>query len=132
MQISIIISVTIVMAAISSVEPAPSKVSSRLKQVDIDTVLKSERLLNGYLKCLLENIKCTPEGTELRRVMPDLLAEECNECSEEQKEAGIRLVKYLAKEKKPDFKKLTDMYDSKRVYRTKYAKEIKEAGIELD
>ncbi|KAK9877398.1 hypothetical protein WA026_018515, partial [Henosepilachna vigintioctopunctata] len=60
--------------------------------------------------------------------MPDLLAEECNECSEEQKEAGgIRPSEVFSRKKKPDFKRnLLICMTLKRVYRTKYAKEIKE------
>lgn len=45
---------------------AQEKYSSKFGSVDLDEVLKNERLLNSYYKCLLDGSGCTPEGDELR------------------------------------------------------------------
>lgn len=34
--------------------------------IDLDEILKSERLLNNYVKCLMTEGPCTPDGYELK------------------------------------------------------------------
>lgn len=34
--------------------------------IDLDEILTSERLLTGYIKCLLDEGPCTPDGKELK------------------------------------------------------------------
>lgn len=41
------------------------KYVSKFKNVDLDEILKNERLLNSFYKCLMEGNSCTPEGEEL-------------------------------------------------------------------
>jgi len=40
--------------------------SSKFDNFDIDKVLQSERLLNNYHRCLLDEGPCTPAGSELK------------------------------------------------------------------
>lgn len=44
-----------------------SKYTTRYDGIDIDQILKSERLFNNYYNCLMETGKCTPDGRELKR-----------------------------------------------------------------
>lgn len=46
--------------------PAENKYTTKYDNVDLDEILKSDRLLNNYIKCLLEQGKCTPDGAELK------------------------------------------------------------------
>lgn len=39
---------------------------TRFNHVDIDAILRNERLINVYLKCVLEGKGCTAEGLELK------------------------------------------------------------------
>lgn len=48
--------------------------------VNLDEILKSERLLNNYFKCLMDKGKCTPDGTELKKTLPDALKTACSKC----------------------------------------------------
>lgn len=56
------------------------KYTTKYDNVNLDEILKSERLLNNYFKCLMETGKCTPDGNELKRTLPDALKTECSKC----------------------------------------------------
>lgn len=43
------------------------KYTTKYDDVDINAVLNSERLLNGYVSCLLDRGACTPDAVELKR-----------------------------------------------------------------
>lgn len=45
---------------------AQDKYTTKFGNINLDEVLKNERLLNAYYKCLLDGTGCTPEGEELR------------------------------------------------------------------
>jgi hypothetical protein len=38
----------------------------RWDYINVDEILRSERLINNYVKCLLEKGPCTPDGAELK------------------------------------------------------------------
>jgi hypothetical protein len=43
------------------------KYTTRYDNINVDEILASDRLVDNYIKCLLDKGKCTPEGTELKR-----------------------------------------------------------------
>lgn len=45
---------------------AEDKYTTKFDNVDLDSILKSERLLKNYVNCLLEKGSCTPDGKELK------------------------------------------------------------------
>jgi len=40
--------------------------TTKFDNVDIDGVINNERLLNGYVGCLLDRNPCTPDSAELK------------------------------------------------------------------
>jgi hypothetical protein len=42
------------------------KYSSRYDNIDIDAILRNNRALNAFVKCILEKGPCSPEGRELK------------------------------------------------------------------
>lgn len=40
--------------------------STKYDNVDVDKILKNDRVLTNYIKCLMEEGPCTPEGRELK------------------------------------------------------------------
>lgn len=46
--------------------PKQRQYTSRFDNVDVDKILKNDRILNNYIKCLLEKGPCTQEGRELK------------------------------------------------------------------
>lgn len=59
---------------------AADKYTTKYDSVNLDDILKSDRLLNNYFNCLMERGKCTPDGNELKRTLPDALKTECAKC----------------------------------------------------
>jgi hypothetical protein len=39
---------------------------SKFDKIDVDDLLKNERLLNNYVKCLKNAGPCTPDGQDLK------------------------------------------------------------------
>jgi len=46
---------------------APAIYTSKFDNVNLDQILRSDRLLNNYLKCLMDKGPCTPDAAELKR-----------------------------------------------------------------
>lgn len=55
-----------VLAVATTLEAAPEKFTTKYDNVDIDEVLKNEKLLTSYYNCIMDKGKCTPDGSELR------------------------------------------------------------------
>jgi hypothetical protein len=49
--------------------------TGRFDNVDVDQILKSDRLFSNYYKCLMDKGRCTPDGQELKRIQPGALAD---------------------------------------------------------
>lgn len=73
----LIVVVCVIFGVVSAQKPA---YTTKYDGVNLDEILKSDRLLNNYFKCLMETGKCTPDGNELKRTLPDALKTECSKC----------------------------------------------------
>ncbi|XP_037046278.1 uncharacterized protein LOC119081447 isoform X3 [Bradysia coprophila] len=69
--------------------------SVRYNNLDIDTILNSDRLVTNYVECLLSRKPCSPEGKELKRILPEALRTKCGRCSNSQKEVALKVLKKL-------------------------------------
>lgn len=69
--------------------------NSKLENFDIEMILKNDRILNNYLKCLLDKGPCTNEGRELRKALPETLETNCAKCSDKQRRQTRKVVFYL-------------------------------------
>jgi hypothetical protein len=61
------LAVLAILGVIQHAVSAPdSKYTTRYDNIDIDGILKSERLLKNYFNCLMDEGPCTQEGLELK------------------------------------------------------------------
>lgn len=44
----------------------PKQYTTKYDNINLDEILNSKRLLSNYVKCLADNVGCTPQGKELR------------------------------------------------------------------
>ncbi|RZF46184.1 hypothetical protein LSTR_LSTR015517 [Laodelphax striatellus] len=93
--------------------------------VNIDEVLGNERLVQNYAKCLLEKGTCSPEGTELKKAIPDALKTGCTKCSQKQKDGAQKVIKWLVQKKPELWKEVVEKYDPSGEYTKKYEKEYR-------
>ncbi|KAL3289149.1 hypothetical protein HHI36_003586 [Cryptolaemus montrouzieri] len=96
------------------------KYSSKFENIDLDEILHNDRLLNAYYKCLMDQGTCTPEGEELKKVLPEAVQTGCEKCTDAQKRGAKKVYAFLSKEKKEMWETLMNKYDPDRIYREKY------------
>ncbi|XP_017877704.1 ejaculatory bulb-specific protein 3-like [Ceratina calcarata] len=107
------------------------KYTTKYDEVDINAILNSERLLNGYVNCLLNRGPCTPDASELKKNLPDALEHECSACSEKQKEFADKISHYLIDNREEDWSLLEAKYDPTGAYRQQYLEnQVKEKGLD--
>ncbi|KAJ3648851.1 hypothetical protein Zmor_020622 [Zophobas morio] len=111
--------------------PAPSQYTTKYDNIDLNQILKSDRLLRNYINCLLEKGKCSPDGEELKSHIEDALLTSCQKCSEKQRNGSKTIVRFLLKNKRDWWNELEAKYDPSGSYKTKYAEELKAEGIEI-
>nr|QHR83082.1 chemosensory binding protein 6 [Ceracris nigricornis] len=116
--------------AVVALVAADEGYTTKFDDVDVDKIIHNERLMHQYELCLTEDeSKCTPEGKELRKDIPDALETECSKCNEKQKEGIRKVIKFLINHKPETWQKLKDHYDKDGKYSDKYKKmeeELKE------
>lgn len=54
-------------ACVALASAATTKYTTKYDGIDLDEILKSDRLFNNYYKCLMDKGNCTPDGNELKR-----------------------------------------------------------------
>nr|ALZ41689.1 chemosensory protein 1 [Liriomyza sativae] len=119
-----VLMIFVFIAIVQCILAAKKEYTSKYDNVDVDSVLSNNRILNNYLNCLKDKGPCTPEGRELKRLLPDALQSECSKCTEVQKRNSQKVINFLRANKPGDWKILLDKYDSKGIYRSKYGKQL--------
>ncbi|EDW09278.1 ejaculatory bulb-specific protein 3 [Drosophila mojavensis] len=124
MKASLVILLLGVFAALALARPE-KKYTNKFDNVNVDEVLSNNRILNAYIKCLMESGPCTAEGRELKKLLPDALESECSKCTDVQRRNSNKVINYLRTNKPREWTMLLDKYDSKGIYRAKYEKHTK-------
>ncbi|XP_075167376.1 ejaculatory bulb-specific protein 3-like [Haematobia irritans] len=107
------------------------KYTTKYDNIDIDEILKSDRLFKNYYNCLIDQGKCTPDGRELKTVLPDALKTECSKCNEKQKESAEKVIRFIIENKPEEWKNLQAKFDPDQVYYKKYKEEAEKRGIKV-
>ncbi|XP_046750622.1 ejaculatory bulb-specific protein 3-like isoform X2 [Diprion similis] len=108
------------------------KYTTKYDNVDVDAVIRNERLTKNYVGCLLDLTPCTPDGSELKKNLPDALATDCAGCSVAQKKAADKFSQHLIDEKPEDWKLLETKYDPTGAYRLRYLEEQSKNDTEAE
>lgn len=59
--------ITVCALSFSSVLAQDTEVyTTKFDNVDVDAIISNDRLLNGYVGCLLDRNPCTPDAAELK------------------------------------------------------------------
>nr|XP_034835521.1 uncharacterized protein LOC117991987 [Maniola hyperantus] len=106
----------------------PEKYTDRYDNIDLDEILANRRLLVPYLKCILEEGKCSPEGKELKMHIKEALENNCGNCTDAQKNGTKKVIAHLINKEKEYWNQLCAKYDPERKYVSMYEKELKEVA----
>ncbi|XP_063626802.1 ejaculatory bulb-specific protein 3-like isoform X3 [Cydia splendana] len=97
-----------------------NKYTDRYDNVNIDEILANKRLLVPYVKCLLGEGRCTPEGKTLKNTIKDAMTTSCEKCTEQQRKGARKVVKHL-KENEPEYwTQMKAKYDPGDKYQESY------------
>ncbi|NP_001298147.1 ejaculatory bulb-specific protein 3-like precursor [Stomoxys calcitrans] len=117
----------VLIAAVS----AEDKYTTKYDNVDVDEILKSDRLFKNYYNCLIDVGKCTPDARELKKTLPDALKTECAKCSEKQRANSDKVLRYIIENKESEWKVLQAKYDPEQTYYNKYKNEAQKRGLKI-
>ncbi|KAG5898658.1 hypothetical protein JTB14_005417 [Gonioctena quinquepunctata] len=106
------------------------KYTTKYDNIDLDQILKNDRILRNYVDCCLGKKKCTSDGEELKSYIKDAIENECDKCSDSQKRAVKKVGRKLYTDKPEWWKELCDHFDPEGLYRKKYQAFIEEALAE--
>ncbi|CAD7091999.1 unnamed protein product [Hermetia illucens] len=90
--------------------------TQKYDNIDVDSVLSNDRIRSNYVKCLLETGPCTPEGRELRNLLPEALATNCAKCTAVQSKNLVKTLRKFENSETKEWKLLTRKYDPKGTY----------------
>ncbi|XP_026277206.1 ejaculatory bulb-specific protein 3-like [Frankliniella occidentalis] len=107
------------------------KYTSRFDNVDLDTVLNSDRLLTNYFRCIMDEGPCTPDAKELKRVIPEALSNKCAKCSERHRAGAEKVLTFLIKNREAEWTRLEKKYDPSGQYRKLYEAEAAQRGLKI-
>lgn len=96
------------------------QLTNRYDHINIDEVLQNERLVDNYIKCVLGTGRCTAEGKELKKVLPEAIKTGCAECNPKQEDGARKVIKHLFTKRKNDWNTLLAKFDPNGVYYKKY------------
>ncbi|XP_043471776.1 allergen Tha p 1-like [Leptopilina heterotoma] len=100
--------------------PKQNTYMTRWDKVNLNEILDSKRLLQYYFNCLMSKGPCPPDGMELKRALPEALANACAKCTKSQIEGSVKVIRYLREFEPNKFEILANKYDPKGIYRQKY------------
>uniref|UniRef100_A0A1B6CPR7 Uncharacterized protein n=1 Tax=Clastoptera arizonana TaxID=38151 RepID=A0A1B6CPR7_9HEMI len=100
---------------------------SRLDKVDVDEVIKNQRLYTLLFKCVLETGPCSPDGRELKSRIPEAIKTNCSGCTQQEKTLARKTIKTLMATHKEDWQKLINKYDPDKKYIKNLEKFLNEA-----
>ncbi|XP_055597197.1 ejaculatory bulb-specific protein 3-like [Uranotaenia lowii] len=125
------IAVLAFVVALACAQENDSKYTTRYDTINLDEILKSDRLFKNYFKCLIEEGSCTAEGKYLKTILPEALETNCAKCSEKQHDDGIRAIKYMTEHWPAEWKQLKAKYDPENIYVDRYLEKAEKAEIKL-
>lgn len=110
----------VIFCSLLSLVLAAKQYTNKYDNVNVDQILKNSRLLDNYLRCLLDLGRCTADAQELKAIVPDAITDGCGKCSEKQRETSEKVIRHLVKNRPKDWGKLLKKYDPQGIYKAKY------------
>ncbi|XP_018916030.2 ejaculatory bulb-specific protein 3 [Bemisia tabaci] len=118
-------------AAATKESTKESTYTNKYDNIDLGKILTNDRLFLNYFKCLMDEHTCSPDGAELKKVLPDALSNKCAKCTERQRSGSEKVIRHLIDNKPEMWAKLEAKYDPKGTYRKTYKNEAEKLGIKV-
>nr|ANA75024.1 putative chemosensory protein 6 [Ectropis obliqua] len=116
--------VIVVFACLVASVVTADKYSSKYDNFDVDTLINNDRLLNAYVNCFLDKGRCTPEGADFKKALPEAIETTCGKCSDKQKGNIRRVIKAIQKKHAKQWDDLVKKNDPTGTHRDNFEKFI--------
>ncbi|CAH0401231.1 unnamed protein product [Chilo suppressalis] len=93
---------------------------------NVDETLENRRVLLPYLKCALEQGKCTSNMKDMKKDIRKSLTFKCVECTEKERRDSRKIIKHLINKEQDYWQQIVQKYDPDRKAATDFEKEFKE------
>ncbi|KAJ8717281.1 hypothetical protein PYW08_005680 [Mythimna loreyi] len=94
--------------------------TDKYDHVNVDEILDNRKLLVPYIKCTLDQGRCTPDGRELKAHIKDAMQTGCAKCTKKQKKAAKKVVKHIRSKEQDYWKQIVNKYDPGNEYTETY------------
>ncbi|CAH2042432.1 unnamed protein product, partial [Iphiclides podalirius] len=119
----------LLLSVVVIVSARTDKYTSRYDNLNVGEVVSNRRLLVPYVKCLLEQGRCSPDGRELKSHIREALENYCGKCTDAQRRGTRIVIAHLINNETGFWKQLTDKYDCDHKYVKRYESELKAVKI---
>lgn len=120
-----------ILVTLAVVAARPETYTSRFDNVNVDQILGTKRLFDNYFKCLMDQGKCSPDGKELKKLLPDALKTNCEKCTVKQREGTDKVLRFIVKNKPDEWQQLKAKFDPEDIYIKRYRESAAARGIEI-
>ncbi|KAG6454412.1 ejaculatory bulb-specific protein 3 [Manduca sexta] len=103
---------------------AAEKYNPKYDNFDVDTLISNERLLKAYINCFLDKGRCTPEGTDFKKALPEAVETTCAKCTEKQKVNIRKVIKAIQQKYPKQWEELVKKNDPSGKHRANFDKFI--------
>ncbi|KAI4489898.1 hypothetical protein M0804_004080 [Polistes exclamans] len=110
----------ILLALLVTVVYAADKYPSKYDDFDVDKILRNDRVLNNYIRCILGEGSCTSEGREIKKILPDALSTNCIKCTQKQKDIIGKVRNHLKARRPKDWDRLIAKFDPQGEYEKQF------------
>ncbi|XP_065345626.1 ejaculatory bulb-specific protein 3-like [Cloeon dipterum] len=111
----------VVLAAVAAVaQEPPGKYSIKFDGINLEDILRDNNRFLPYIKCLMDQGRCTPDGNELKRTMADEFQTDCAKCSQKQKAAVDMVINFLIKNRQHEWNNLIKKFDPNGEYQKRH------------
>ncbi|XP_045452577.1 allergen Tha p 1-like [Melitaea cinxia] len=101
------------------------KYTDKYDKIDVDELLSNRRLLIPYIKCILDEGKCSADGRELKSHLEEALENDCAKCTDAQKKGTKKVIRHLINNEPDYWSQIVAKYDPEHKYSVKFEEEYK-------
>ncbi|XP_035435816.1 allergen Tha p 1-like [Spodoptera frugiperda] len=92
---------------------------SKYDNFNVDELVGNARLLKSYAHCFLDDGKCTPEGNDFKKWIPEATTTSCGKCSEKQKALVAKTIQAIKDKLPAEYEALIKKHDPENKHQGK-------------
>nr|WGJ79150.1 chemosensory protein 11 [Conopomorpha sinensis] len=120
--------VLIVLACLAVSAFAADKYNAKYDNFDVETLISNERLLKSYINCFLDKGRCTPEGSDFKKALPEAVETTCSKCTDKQKNNIRKVIKAIQQRHPKQWDELVKKNDPSGKYISNFEKFLNETS----